>query len=532
MSFETLPTELYDSIFGHIPSLELQQTVLAVTRAIPLSAVALYNLFQSIRLTRPEQAILLYRRLRLRNTSDASTNASNSLPDHEQIASWVKEFSVEAWSVDAEIVINLVHLLPNLQSFNLWVGPNSFTPEHLEELFSKPLMGLRYLALRFRPHVWPLNDFSSHSWKLICIKGAYFDSTLVALSRWPSSSLPTLSIIQDPLNQEKAQKQGFAQPIVFFRLDLALLLHSPALSPSLKSLRLRIPLRPVARALCSTAASSSPHDSMVLPNLEFLDLSTCGVLDGEVDTILARFMSLKHIVLDGCSILRGELHEGEGNSLGKRAKEREKALKAWVESRSVCDAIGYDPNNDRRARRGRKGLATATISLRDTKPIATTSSSRTVLKDQPAQSSKKGLQKIRILPSLPNLLSLSITLSPLIKPEKYPVIRAEFDEGWAEGIAQLAVTRARLRTSAGNGVRVMRVSSTHVETEGDSLEDGLYGLENVDQHDPDAFGMSDKDDGFASLAAPILCFAGPGRGGAHEKNCGHSVGWEVMKDEM
>jgi hypothetical protein len=53
--------------------------------------------------------------------------------------------------VDAEIVINLIRLLPNLQALTIWVGPSSFAPEHLEELLSEPLLGLRYLSLRFRP---------------------------------------------------------------------------------------------------------------------------------------------------------------------------------------------------------------------------------------------------------------------------------------------------------------------------------------------------------------------------------------------
>ena len=139
MSFETLPAELYDAIFYQVPAAALQETVLATTRAIPLAPVPLHHLFRCVRLRRPEQTILLYRRLRI------------SLTEREQTAGWVKEFSLETWSVDAEIVINIVRLLPNLHALTIWVGPNSFAPEQLEELFSKPLLGLHYLALRFRP---------------------------------------------------------------------------------------------------------------------------------------------------------------------------------------------------------------------------------------------------------------------------------------------------------------------------------------------------------------------------------------------
>ena len=139
--FDQLPTELYESILSHVPSSELQQTLLSVTRAIPLSPVPISRLFHSIRITYPARAVCLYRRLRLNNTD---------LPGNKA-ADLVKEFSVECWSVDADVIINLVQLLPGLQTLNIWVGPDSFTPEHLEELFLKPFLELKYLSLRFRP---------------------------------------------------------------------------------------------------------------------------------------------------------------------------------------------------------------------------------------------------------------------------------------------------------------------------------------------------------------------------------------------
>lgn len=142
LMFEQLPTELYESILSHVPSSELQQTLLSVTRAIPLSPVPISHLFHSIRITYPARAVHLYRRLRPRKTSDLSGNNAADL---------VKEFSVECWSVDAEIIVNLIHLLPKLQRLNIWIGPDSFTPEHLEEMFLKPFLELKYLSLRFRP---------------------------------------------------------------------------------------------------------------------------------------------------------------------------------------------------------------------------------------------------------------------------------------------------------------------------------------------------------------------------------------------
>lgn len=143
MSFQLLPTELYDAIFSHISTSDLQATVLAVIRAIPLSSVPLHHLFRNIRISHPEQATLLYGKLR-----QSESNCTEIL--QTEPATWVRAVSIESWSVDAEVVINLLRVLPQLESLNIWVGPTNFAPEHLEELFSKPL-GVRYLAIRFRP---------------------------------------------------------------------------------------------------------------------------------------------------------------------------------------------------------------------------------------------------------------------------------------------------------------------------------------------------------------------------------------------
>ena len=63
---------------------------------------------------------------------------------------WVKEFSLETWSVDADVVVNLVALLSRLSTITLFVGPN-FAPEHMEEMLEKPRETLSYISLRFRP---------------------------------------------------------------------------------------------------------------------------------------------------------------------------------------------------------------------------------------------------------------------------------------------------------------------------------------------------------------------------------------------
>ena len=378
--------------------------------------------------------------------------------------------------------------------------------------------------------------------KLLFFQGSYFDNSLLALSRWPSGTLPVLSIVQDTYELGTGQKPGFAQPIVFFRLDpcLSLLFHSPSVAPSLKSLRLRIPARPIARPLCSmppSATSAYSYDLRPLPELEFLDISTCSLLDDEFDMILVHFPSLKHLILDGCSLFRGE---GDWNELGKRcalagvrrAKQRQKALKSWVDANRAGTSLDIqeDPSNQQRsAKRGRKGLATATISLRGSRPVASTSSQLLI-----SEVSLQRAAKIRILPSPPTLETLSITVAPWVKPDKYSMLRAEFEAGWTEGMALLAVTKARLRSSVKNGYRIMRFSSSFrfgLETlQDDSLEEGLEGLEDVGPEDVPAFGASSQGD--IRLSPAVLCFSGPGRGPNHEENCGHSVAWEVMEDDL
>lgn len=160
MTLAELPIELYEAILFYVPSRDLQYTILSVSRALPFSPVPLHELFRSIRITRPEQAIHLYRRLRLRNRSTLKPNL-NGLEEatQDKAASWIRELFIESWSVDADVVLNLVKLIPQLNLLNLWIGPNNFTPEHLEELFEKPIPGLTYLSLRFRPYVQKANYY-------------------------------------------------------------------------------------------------------------------------------------------------------------------------------------------------------------------------------------------------------------------------------------------------------------------------------------------------------------------------------------
>ncbi|KAJ2967105.1 hypothetical protein NUW54_g13608 [Trametes sanguinea] len=134
VSLDSLPPELLYDIVLHIEPEDLKPSLLALSRAIPRSSVPTFLLFEKIRITRREQVFQLYRRLR-----DAPEDAAR-----------VREFAFESWTVDADIFVNLVGLMPSLAYFKLFVGPN-FAPEHLEEIFEKPRPCLRYLSMRFRP---------------------------------------------------------------------------------------------------------------------------------------------------------------------------------------------------------------------------------------------------------------------------------------------------------------------------------------------------------------------------------------------
>ncbi|EAU92313.1 hypothetical protein CC1G_00532 [Coprinopsis cinerea okayama7 len=536
-----LPGELYSSIFDYLPKEVVQCTVLSLTRVFPKAAIPLRYLYASIRVRKQGQEVALNRHLRELKSRESKAKEEGDTSTSSPMA-MIYELSVELWTVDADILVNIVGMLRTyrLKSLTIWIGPNNFSPEHLEEMFQRPIESLVYLGLRFRPYVKRATYYQF-------LKGAYFDTTISALARWPESSFPTLSIVQDPLKADPdipvpGGGQSFAQPIVFFRLDpcISALLQSPALSASLNAFRLRVPSRPVVRALCypPLMSENSDGDPVSTPHLEVLDLSTSNVLEGEVDLILSHYKDLKHLLLDDCIILRGELGVGEWSAMGKRcamagarrAKECEKALTAWYERRTIAAFSGSDsspaamPEQARRPRRGRRGLATATISIRDDPPNPGPSR-------PPAGLPREALPRFKILPPIPSLRTLCATTSSSVHPDAYETIRSEFEAGWAEGIAQLAVRRARLRESAKLGTKILRFSEGDTVPEVNEWEwNGMlayaasHGLELVDKADLEAFdtlgyGSGDPKD----IPTPILCLAGGEESALHVPGCGHSV---------
>ena len=131
---DQLPIELYEAIINFCEPEDVQQSVLALTRAAPYAPIPQQLLFQHISLRHPRQVLKLYLRLR-KKPEDAAC---------------VRTFSMMCLTVDANVCLNLLDILPNVDSLTLMVGP-PFTPEHLEELFRKPRPLLKFLSLRFRP---------------------------------------------------------------------------------------------------------------------------------------------------------------------------------------------------------------------------------------------------------------------------------------------------------------------------------------------------------------------------------------------
>ncbi|KAG6867312.1 hypothetical protein C0993_004601 [Termitomyces sp. T159_Od127] len=499
--FAHLPPELYGCIVEHVDP----QTVLALTRCLPHAGIPLDRLFRAVAVRQPETAPRLYRRLRAQTAPAA--------------AHLVQHLAVDTWAVDADVLANLLPLLPSLRTLARKKGHILPIPQGTHARTAH--------AAAQRP------------------QGSYFDSTLHALSAWPRTP-SVLSIVQDSDSGADSTPARFAQPIVFFRLDdaLARLLHARA-SRALTALRIRVPARPVAQPL---AAAGAPA------RLTFLDASASRVSDADIDALLAR-LPLRHLVLDACAgLLRqdGEWWAALGRRVVlvgvKRAREREKAVrKTWEEAyrarvrvRTAAGAaagageeVPVQQPEQRRAKRGRRGLASATVTLRRRSPSPSPSPSPHIATPAPAPAHPASPPplppKIHIVPPLPSLESLS--LSPPPGPGQGGMgatARAAFVRGWDEGMRVLWDVRARMGTTfarvcAEGAATATAKARFFVFKDGDG-EAELAGLDEVRSGEEGIFLR----DATSAAAPPVLCLAGPDlAAGGHEPRCGHVVGREL-----
>ncbi|CAE6462534.1 unnamed protein product [Rhizoctonia solani] len=461
-----LPSEVYAVIFSHVPPLERQRAVLSLSRALPRSPVPTSQIYNHIIVYTAAAVFHLYKHFRHRKEQEAGLYNPSEL---------VKSINVRVWIVDADLVANLLALLPSVPNIQMRVG-TTYSPEHLHDIFTRPRLTLRTLQLRFKPYV-------EKATYMPFLKGAYFDSTITQLTKWPASEndyLRHLSITQDTISY-KSHIQ-FAQPLAFFSFKpLAELAVSP-IGQQLRALRVSIPAKPVITYIGS-AANSFPH-------LTFLDISTTALpppnAERAIGTLLSRLARLEHIVIDRNA---GPMPRDSSGwaSLGRacalagveRAKEKENQIQEWMDRKRQEESAAQgeeiegppplaplDPIHAPRVRRGRRGLATATISLRDPRPapVASASSASSSTRDPTAR-------RVRIVPSPPTLQTFSTAYAGPSNPSAQQ--RSEwgraFVRGFLDGCNTLNKIWQRMRDS--DNVRVMRFTDTDLELFHDDDDD-------------------------------------------------------------
>jgi hypothetical protein len=186
-----------------------------------------------------------------------------------------------------------------------------------------------------------------------------------------------------------------------------------------------------------------------------------------------------------------------------RAKLREKEIKELAAAQRNATEPEAQEAGDRPARRarGRRGVAAATISLRDSPSRA---SARSTLG---ASSSGILETKIRILPSPPRLLTLSTSLHSSHTPPTTQQLddwTNEFNQEWKEGAIILRAAWTRLFAFRKNspGTRLMMFSGDELIEVGEEAEWAGWKWEGK---------------------PPELCFAV----GACAEGCGHSIGEKI-----
>ncbi|KAG9080474.1 hypothetical protein FRC06_006533, partial [Ceratobasidium sp. 370] len=476
LTLSDLPSDIYTTILSHVPPPDRQQAVLNLSRALPRSPVPTHQIFEHIIIHTPRAVLDLYHIFRKRRDQE------------QQSTGRVRSLCVRTWAPDADLVANLLALLPNVPAVQLCVG-TTYGPEHLQEIFVKPQLELRSLQLRFRPYV-------KHATYLPFLKGAYFDSTIVELTKWPATEqnhLESLAITQDSISY-KAHIQ-FAQPLAFFSFKVLTDLATSPIGQHISALRISVPAKPVASYLCSEPNS--------FPRLTFLDISTTSLppptTERAIEKLLSQLIRLRHIVIDRNAGTMPRDSPG-WTSFGRacalagvgRAKAKEKEIQEWFEARRREEAVVQDTNPEHaeravgptvapRVKRGRRGLATATISLRDPQPQSrrapTAARNTSSAQDQGASDARR----IRIVPSPPTLETFSTAFAGPSNPT--PQQRADwtsaFTTGFLDGCRTLNAIWKRMQDSA--TARIMRFIDTDAEPYpcSEEEEDILKGVADV-----------------------------------------------------
>ncbi|KAH7338805.1 hypothetical protein B0J17DRAFT_706129 [Rhizoctonia solani] len=452
-----LPPDVYAVILSHVPPPERQKAVLNLSRALPRSPVPTSQIYNHIIVYTPAAVFHLYKHFRQKKDHEANLYNPSEL---------VKSISVRVWVVDADLVVNLLALLSSVPVMQISIG-TTYSPEHLHDIFARPRLALRTLHLRFKPYV-------EKATYMPFLKGAYFDSTIVQLTKWPvtkNNYLKHLSITQDTISYKAHIK--FAQPLAFFSFNpLSELAVSP-IGQYIQALRISVPAKPVI-----TYIGSNPKS---FPQLIFLDISTTALpppnAERAIGTLLSRLIRLRHVVIDRNAGPMPRDSPGWA-SLGRacalagveRAKEKEHQIQEWMDRqrREEAAARGEDaetpiqahlaPMPVSRARRGRRGLAAATISLRDPRPAPNAPAST-------ASSSTRDptIRRIRVVPSPPTLETFSTAYAGPSNPsaQQRSDWSKAFVKGFLDGCTTLTKIWQRMQDSA--TVRVMRFTDNDTE---------------------------------------------------------------------
>ncbi|CAE6534598.1 unnamed protein product [Rhizoctonia solani] len=453
-----LPPEVYTVILSFVPPPERQRTVLNLSRALPRSPVPTSQIYNHIIVYTPAAVPHLYNHFRQRKGHGADLYSPSEL---------VESISVRVWVVNADLVVNLLELLPAVPTMQMCIG-TTYSPEHLHDIFARPRLALRTLHLRFKPYV----ETATY---MPFLRGDYFDSTITQLTKWPVTKdhyLRNLSITQDTISYNTHIR--FAQPLVFFSFKPITDLAISPIGQHIRALRICVPAKPVIDYIGSTSNS--------FPQLTFLDVSTTTLPslrpERTIGSLLSRLVRLRHVIIDRSA---GPMpRDSPGwEALGRvcalagveRAKEKEHQIQEWMDRKRQEEAAAAQgdeaegatippplaPTPAPRTRRGRRGLATATVSLRDprTTPNAPTSSSLST-RDPTAR-------RIRVVPSPPTLETFSTAYAGPSNPstqQRSDWGRA-FIKGFLGGCATLKKIWERMQDSA--TVRVMRFTDTDTE---------------------------------------------------------------------
>ncbi|KAF9058650.1 hypothetical protein BDP27DRAFT_561053 [Rhodocollybia butyracea] len=130
LSFDSLPAEIYSCIIAQLDVHAAHQMILALTRAIPYSAIPRYELFRNIRIRRPGQVEELLERMK-RDTIEINQRYKSPSEKEEahytSLSSYIQSFSLETFNTNASLVLDLLSLLPNLRELEIWIGPRKGT---------------------------------------------------------------------------------------------------------------------------------------------------------------------------------------------------------------------------------------------------------------------------------------------------------------------------------------------------------------------------------------------------------------------